>query len=156
VKGNLTCIAWQSGGGGSPLRMKLRETILFLCCFLARVEVIASDFLFGKAGAGSIPTYLVLEAGIGSDLLRPFPKHNGVVVKVHSREHPPPHIHVEMPPGKEVTRCEWPSLEPVEGDPQLSDKQRAKLREYLQRFGGKICERLRSVYRNPQLPMAAI
>lgn len=64
----------------------------------------------------AMTTYLVLEAGIGPDLLRPFPKHNGVVVKVHSREHPPPNIHVEMPPGKEVTRCEWPSLEPGEGD----------------------------------------
>jgi hypothetical protein len=113
-----------------------------------------ADFLFRKAV--KIPTYVVLDAEIASSVLRPFPKHNGVVVKVHSREHPPPHIHVEMPLGKEVTRCEWPSLEPLEGGPQLSQKQRSRLREYLQRFGEEVCERLRSVYHNPQLQMPAI
>jgi hypothetical protein len=113
-----------------------------------------ADFLFRKAA--KIPTYVVLDAEIASSVLRPFPKHNGVVVKVHSREHPPPHIHVEMPPGKQVTRCEWPSLEPIKGDPQLSQKQREKLRQYLQRFGGEICQKLRSVYQSPQLPMPAI
>jgi len=115
-----------------------------------------SDFLFRSAGAGNVPLNLVVEPEIASDVLRPFPKRNGVVVKTHSREHPPPHIHVEMPPGREKTRCEWPSLEPLKGDPQLSNPERAKLREYLQRFGGEICERLRSVYQNPQLPMPTI
>jgi hypothetical protein len=115
-----------------------------------------SEFLFRSAGAGNVPVNLVVEPEIGADMLRPFPKRNGVVVKTHSREHPPPHVHVEIPPGREKTRIEWPSLEPLKGDPQLSNSERARLREYLQRFGGEICERLRSIYRDPQLPMPAI
>jgi len=115
-----------------------------------------SEFLFRKSGAANVPTYLVLDAKIAGHLLRPFPKHGGVLVKVHSREHPPPHIHVEMPPGNEVTRCEWPSLEPVKGDPQLSHKDQGRLRGYLQKFGGEICEKLRSVYQNPHLPMPSL
>jgi hypothetical protein len=110
-----------------------------------------ADFLFRKAV--KIPTYVVLDAEIASSVLRPFPKHNGVLVKVHSREHPPPHIHVEMPPGKEVSRYEWPSLEPLDRDPSLSSKQQARLREYLQMYGNEVCEKLRSVYKNPGLPM---
>jgi hypothetical protein len=115
-----------------------------------------SDFLFRRGGVGKVPVNVVIEPEIARNLLRPFPKYKGVVVKTHSREHPPPHIHVEIPPGEEKTKIEWPSLEPVKGAPQLSRGERAKLREYLQRFGGEICERLRSVYENPQLPMPAI
>lgn len=138
-------------------RLKCSQHIIrFVPPAAPRPSKLPSDFLFRRAGVGKVPVNVVVEPGIGPNLLRPFPKYNGVVVKVHSREHPPPHIHVEMPPGKEVTRCEWPSLEPVEGDAQLSQKQRGRLREYLQKFGGKICERLRSVYQNPQLPMLGI
>jgi hypothetical protein len=113
-----------------------------------------SDFLFRKAA--SIPTYVVVDAEIAASVLRPFPKYSGVVVKVHSREHPPPHIHVEIPPGNELTRCRWPSLQPLDGDPLLSQKQQARLREYLQKYGTDVCERLRSVYSNPKLPMPAL
>ena len=115
-----------------------------------------SDFLFRRAGVGKAPVNVVVEPGIGPNLLRPFPKYKGVLVKTHSRDHPPPHIHVEIPPGEEKTKIEWPSLEPLKGTPQLSSDDRAKLREYLQKFGKEICERLRSVYQNPQLPMPAI
>jgi hypothetical protein len=110
-----------------------------------------SGFLFGKTA--NIPTYVVLDAEIALQVLRPFPKYNGVVVKVHSREHPPPHIHVEMPPGQELTRCEWPSLQPLGRDPSLSQRQQAKLREYLQKHGADVWQRLRSVYDNPDLSM---
>jgi hypothetical protein len=115
-----------------------------------------SEFLFGRTGPASIPTYLVLDAEIAGQLLRPFQKYAGTRVWVHTREHPPPHIHVEMPPGTEVTRCEWPSLAPLKGNQGLKLKQRAKLDNYLQKFGQDICEKLRSVYQNPQLGMPAI
>jgi hypothetical protein len=67
-----------------------------------------SDFLlgmFGRAISVNVPTYLVVDAPIAGYVLRPFPKWNGVAVEVHSNDHPPPHIHVEMPPGAPVARC---------------------------------------------------
>lgn len=114
-------------------------------------STLPSDFLFGRAT--SVPTYIVLDAEIASGVLRPFPKYKGVVVDVHTREHPPPHIHVEIPPGREITRCEWPSLEPLSGDPPLSNKQRTRLREYLRKYGTDVCEKLRSVYGSTDLAM---
>jgi hypothetical protein len=138
-------------------RLKCSQHIIrFALPMLPLPSKLPSDFLFQSAGAGKVPVNLVVEPEIASDVLRPFPKRNGVVVKTHSRDHPPPHIHVEMPPGREKTRCEWPTLEPLKGDPQLSNPERAKLHEYLQEFGGEIWERLRSVYQNPQLAMPAI
>ena len=113
-----------------------------------------SDFLFRKVRR--VPTYLVVDAEIARSVLRPFPNYNGVVIKVHTAEGTPPHpphIHVEMPVGEHVTRCQWPSLEPLDHDPALSGKQQARLREYLQRYGTDICEKLRSIYGSPNLPM---
>lgn len=110
-----------------------------------------SDFLFGKTA--NVPTYVVVDPEIALGVLRPFRKYKGVVVTVDSRQHLPPHIHVEIPPGHELTRREWPSLEPLGGERLLSHKQQAQLREYLQNYGTGVCERLRSVYSNPGLPM---
>ena len=53
-------------------------------------------------------------------VLRPFPKAYGVQVFVHSNDHPPPHIHVQAPPGATDTRYSWPKLAPLENDKPLS------------------------------------
>jgi hypothetical protein len=80
------------------------------------------------------------------DVLRPFRAYGGVKVETHSREHPPPHIHVNMPPDKFLTRLVWPSLEPVPGDPAPSRTERKKIDDYLRIFGKDIDERVRAVY----------
>jgi hypothetical protein len=110
-----------------------------------------AEFLFRSATG--VPTYLVVDAEIASGVLRPFPKYKGIVVATHSNDHQPPHIHVEMSPGHKLTRCEWPSLEPLRGEPPLSNKERSRLCEYLKEYGAGVWERLRSVYKNPELPM---
>jgi hypothetical protein len=117
--------------------------------------LLPSDFLFGRPG--TIPAYLLLELGVPLDVLRPFPKHKGIRVKAPTRDHPPPHIHVEMPIGDRVKRrCLWPSLDSYGGDPPLSRPERTKLDDYLRKFGSDICKKLRLVYNNPHLRMPAL
>jgi hypothetical protein len=124
-----------------------------------------SDFLFGnfgKAVSANVPSYLVVDAAIADYVLRPFPKGNGVRVWVHTRgEHPPPHIHVEIPLGNtERRRCVWPSLQqgspdwhwplaPYKGDQPLKTKEYAK--QYLREHGDEILAKLKSIYPGWQL-----
>jgi hypothetical protein len=103
------------------------------------------EFLFPVSKGLRAPTRYVLDAP-NVDVLRPFPAHGGVKVETHSREHPPPHIHVEIPPGKPLTRLVWPSLEPVPGDPAPSRAERRKIDDYLRIFGKGVDERVRAVY----------
>ncbi len=115
-----------------------------------------SGFLFGKHSPSIIPTYLVVESDVARYVLKPFPKFNGIIVKVHSREHPPPHFHIEMPPGKERTRYVWPTLQPMDGDPKLSHKEEDNLRVYLREFGQEIHRRLVAVYPTQSLAMPSL
>jgi hypothetical protein len=123
-----------------------------------------SDFLIERAMPKSVPMYVVVDAAIAGYVLRPFPKGNRIRVWVHTRgEHPPPHIHVEIPLGSsERRRCIWPSLErgspdwcwplpTYKGDRALKAQEYAKLREYLSKHGGSILAKLKSVYPDWQL-----
>jgi len=104
-----------------------------------------SNFLLGKAA--NVPTYLVVDVAIATKMLRPFQKYKGIVVKVHTREHPPPHIHIERPPGNDLTRYLWPDLKPYPGDKQLSGSEEKDLGSYVDRFGKEIDQKIRTVYR---------
>jgi hypothetical protein len=77
---------------------------------------------------------------------RRFPKFRGLVVAVHSNDHPPPHIHIQHPPGADFTRYEWPALQPLKGDPKLSGRAAKDLDAYVQTYGGGIRKRLEAVY----------
>jgi hypothetical protein len=123
-----------------------------------------SDFLLDRRAPRNVPTYIVIDASLSAYVLRPFPRWNGMLVKAPTRDHPPPHIHVEVPLGNpERRRCIWPSLDTYEGDPPLKRKEKTKLIDYLKhtdkdgtRLGHKICDRLRSVYHDSNLPMALL
>ena len=96
-----------------------------------------------------IPTYLVRDVPLPwMGILRPFAKHNGVCVVVHTRnEHPPPHIHVFMPPDKELGSYCWPDLTPVwSGKPALTGRQRSALRTYLDRYGHAVNAKVQAVF----------
>lgn len=113
-----------------------------------------SEFLFGKISPRSVPTYLVIEPGIAQQVLRPLAKFAGVRVQAHrSREHLPPHFHVEIPPGKERTRYIWPTLLPMKEDDKLSGKEERKLQEYLQVHGVELLKQLRQAYPDQNLPV---
>ncbi|MBM4087464.1 MAG: hypothetical protein FJ272_21940 [Planctomycetes bacterium] len=79
-------------------------------------------------------------------VLRPFPKAFGIQVLVHTNDHPPPHIHIQMPPGGPETKYVWPDLVPVDGQPPLPGKGEKFLGRYMEDYGTQIGERLRRVY----------
>lgn len=62
---------------------------------------------------------------------RLFPKAHGIQVMVHTREHPPAHIHVEFLGSEEVVRLAWPSLSPLPGERGLSSREEKNLKAYL-------------------------
>lgn len=104
-----------------------------------------TEFLFAGLARSTAPTLLVRDApSVG--VLRPFPKYAGMRILVHTHDHPPPHIHVEVPPGRDLTRLTWPTLEPIPGDSPLSRQQRTSLDDYLAKYGEEIDQKVRKVY----------
>lgn len=104
-----------------------------------------AEFLFDSMGRLKPPIRVVLDVSLVS-VLKPFPKAHGMRVWVHTRDHPPPHIHIEMPPGRDLTRYKWPSLEPMGRDIKLSSDERRGLDAYLADYGREIDEKVRAVY----------
>jgi hypothetical protein len=103
-----------------------------------------TEFLYDGLARSVAPLRVVLDApGVG--LLKPFPKYRGLRVLVHINDHPPPHIHVESPPGLSFTRLEWPTLRPLRGDPALSKRQRKDLDSYLSEYRAEIDQKIRQV-----------
>lgn len=104
-----------------------------------------AEFLFDSIRFKA-PIYMVLDVS-SVTALKPFPKKYGIRVFVHVRdEHPPPHIHIHIPPERPRTKYIWPDLRPVEGEPELSSHERATLDEYLAEYGSKIDAKVRAVF----------
>jgi hypothetical protein len=108
--------------------------------------VAPADFLFALPTRNSVPTCLVVDTRVG--IVKPFPKYAGMRVVVHTNDHPPPHFHIERPPGRPVTRYLWPGLTPYPGDRELSSSEEKELRTYVERFGAEMGEKVRSVYQS--------
>ncbi len=112
------------------------------------------EFLFDSMRRFKPPTYVVPDVSFAT-LLKPFPKAHGMKVAVHTRgEHPPPHIHVFVPPEREFTILEWPSLLPRRGHPPMSSSRAKGLEAYLTDFGAEIDAKIRKVFSNvpPWIP----
>jgi hypothetical protein len=109
-----------------------------------------SDFLFAIPTRDSVPTRLVLDTRV--DILKPFPKYAGMRVVVHTNDHPPPHFHIERPPGRPLTRYLWPELTPYPGDPELASSGARDLRSYVDRFRRAIDEKVQNVYQSASRP----
>lgn len=73
---------------------------------------------------------------------------------VHTREHPPVHIHVEFLDNHKSVRLEWPHLTPLRGEPDLSAKEKKNIKTYVQKYHDDILEKLRKVYSQSNLPVA--
>jgi hypothetical protein len=104
-----------------------------------------AEFLFDSVRRFKPPVYMVLDVSLASTL-KPFPKAHGMRVLVHTRDHPPPHIHIEIPPGRAFTRYEWPVLQPLKGDASLSSVERRSLDAYIEEYGPEIDRKVRTVY----------
>jgi hypothetical protein len=79
-------------------------------------------------------------------VLRKFPARYGVSMDVHTREHPPPHIHLFLPLNKERGRFEWPSFKPLRPTRRLSGKEGKEVRKYLDDFAEEINAKLQRTY----------
>ncbi len=104
-----------------------------------------AEFLFDSIGRFKPPIYIVFDVLLAT-ALKPFPKAHGMRVLVHTRDHPPPHLHIEIPPGHPLTRYEWPRLQPLKGDPRLSSSESRNLDAYIADYGGDIDAKIRAVY----------
>lgn len=104
-----------------------------------------AEFLFESIGSFKPPIHAVVDVCLAS-AFRPFPKAHGMRALVYTREHPPPHIHIQIPPGRAYTRYLWPQLEPLNGNPELSSNRRKALDLYLADYGPKIDAKVRAVY----------
>jgi len=102
-------------------------------------------FLYDRLSRTECPTYLVRDIAAAS-ILKPFPKLHGLRVLVHSNDHPPPHIHLETADRRPITRLQWPTLEPMKGDPYLSSSHRRNFDAYLDSFRSDIDLRVKQVY----------
>lgn len=114
-------------------------------CTIGFPHETAMSFIFA-APRTKPPIHVVHDVGSRLGIIRPFPKFRGLRVLVHTNDHPPPHIHIEIPPGKAVTRYRWPEKVPVQGDPRITGRRRKALDEYLDRFGQQIDRKVLSVY----------
>lgn len=105
-----------------------------------------SEFLFERMGRLKTPIYLVVDKAVPwLRLVRPFPKHDGLQVLVHTNDHKPPHIHVKVLQRRLETRYLWRALRPLRGDPSLPNQYEAKLRAYVERYGDEIEAKVASV-----------
>ncbi|MGQ0556952.1 MAG: hypothetical protein ACT4PN_13525 [Nitrospiraceae bacterium] len=123
-------------------RVILQDTVTFRD---GRKISLPTEFLYDGLTRSVAPIRVVLDVP-GVVVLKPFPKDRGLRVLVHSHDHPPPHIHVDMPPGTPFTRLEWPTLDPLSDDPPLSKSGRRKLDEYLSKYRDKIERKIKEVY----------
>lgn len=106
----------------------------------------SGEYLVAHAPAARVPVRVVIERGSGIDILRPFPPDNGMQVAVHTRDHPPPHIHIDMPVGRPRGSFEWPSLRPIRATLPLSRAEQGRVDQYISSYGQQIEKKVRSVY----------
>jgi hypothetical protein len=105
-----------------------------------------SEFLFERIRWLKTRIYLVVDKAVPwLRLVRPFPKHAGLQVSVHTNDHKPPHIHVKVLQRGLETRYSWPTLSPLLRDPPLSKRYEAELQAYVERYRHQIEAKVKSV-----------
>ncbi|MDF1555567.1 MAG: hypothetical protein P1P84_21020 [Deferrisomatales bacterium] len=102
-----------------------------------------TEFLFPNIGSYRIPQYMVLTTARRSIRLeKRFPKAFNMEIRVNTAEHDPPHFHLFTPPRDFKTRCTWPELDVMRGDPGLSRRERKNLERYLVVYGEEVRRKL--------------
>jgi hypothetical protein len=107
----------------------------------------SKTFLFHESRRYVVPFRRINDLRSGQvSVLRPFRKDFGIQVLVHSNDHPPPHIHIQMPPGGAETKYIWPDMVPMKNAERLPSGGEKKLERYLESYQTEIEERLHQVY----------
>ncbi|MCH7822603.1 MAG: hypothetical protein IIA07_11345 [Proteobacteria bacterium] len=126
----------------------LRETVHLDLAVSPPPSQILGRYFFSDRQVSPCPVYLVkdrlssaLQAG------KSFPVFNGMRIVVHTKEHDPPHFHLESPIGNEIGRYQWPDLSPLKGGKKLSGAIKRKLEKYLRKYGTEIDNKIQKVFR---------
>ena len=102
---------------------------------------------FRERGVQGCPVYLVMDsASRHLRRVRPFPRAFGMRILVHTNDHPPPHVHLERPVGKEYGRYSWPDFEPLKGAAPIPRALKKDLGGYLEEYGKGIGNKIDEVY----------
>jgi hypothetical protein len=102
--------------------------------------------LFEGVEYSGVPVMRVNDAQIPAlRFARYFPAEAGIRISVHTREHPPAHIHVEFI-GQDEVKLQWPDLSPLKNERKLSNKELAKVESYLSRYSSEVEAKVRSVF----------
>jgi hypothetical protein len=120
-------------------------------------SVVSADALrlFEGADYSRVPVVRVHDTRIPwLKAARLFPKALGMQVLVYTRDHPPPHIHVEFMDSDKVVRLGWPSLAPLRGESTLSAREEKDLRAYLQNHFKDIDRKVQKVFHLQSLARA--
>lgn len=131
-----------SGRTGFVGSYVIRDGVLATCL---GISTPIYDSLFDGLARARPPVYLIRDVP-GLNVLRPFAKHLGLRVLVHTHDHKPPHIHIELPPGTNYTRLEWPSLKPLPGNRRLPSRKQKDLDAYMNRYGSEVGKKVLKVY----------
>ncbi len=104
------------------------------------------EFLFEESRKLHPPTYLIVDRPVAwLRVVRPFPKLLGLQVHVHTNDHKPPHIHIQVLKRRHETRYKWPALRPLQGDPPLSKSDGRSLSAYVDAWHDEIDAKVKSV-----------
>lgn len=104
------------------------------------------EYLFEERRKSHPPSYLVLDVPVPwLRVARPFPKDHGLQVFVHTNDHKPPHIHVDVLQRRIESRYEWPALRPLSGDQRLSRAEEKRLCAYVATYEDVIDSKVKSV-----------
>jgi hypothetical protein len=86
-----------------------------------------------------VPVYLVVETHRSSQFKFTTPIYLGGRIAAYPGDHPPLHIHVRIPADSPIVRkYKYPSLEPLDGYPPLTSKERKVVEEIIQKYKDKI------------------
>lgn len=109
--------------------------------------------LFSRSNYVRLPVRRVHDSRLtGLAHFKPFPKADGIQAFVNTRDHPPPHVHVEFIASGKVAKLRWPDLEPLDNISELSRTERRAVFGYLKEHHDKIYRKLQKAYPDSVLP----
>ena len=124
--------------GRAAMTKRLHEISCYSRRHLLRVS---SEILrpYENADYSRVPVVRVPDSRISwLGAARLFPKFLGMQVMVHTRDHPPPHIHIEFLKNSKNVRLKWRSLEPLDGEPELSEREKKAVDAYVRKYEAEI------------------
>ena len=109
--------------------------------------------LYKRSDFSMLPVRRVRDSGLSAmAYFKPFPRANGLQAFVYTRDHPPPHVHIEFVATGRVVKLRWRDLEPLDRESRLSGSERRAVCSYLKSNRDDIHSKLLRTYPGSELP----